>query len=82
MPRPESSPRSSNGSTAPESSALTDEQLARVKDEAADVLNYLIRFADRLNIDLVTAANAKIDLNEQRYPVDQVRGSAKKYNEY
>ena len=45
-------------------------------------MNYLIRFADCLMIDLVTAANAKIDLNEQRYPVDQVRGSAKKYNEY
>ena len=37
---------------------------------------------DRLGFDLIEAANAKIDRNEERYPADKVRGSAKKYNEY
>ena len=62
--------------------ALDAEQLARVRDEAADVFIYLVRLADRLDFDLVAAANAKIDRNEARYPADQVRGQSKKYDEY
>ena len=57
-------------------------QLARIRAEAADVLNYLVRLADKLGIDLVDAANEKIDENARRYPADKVRGSSKKYNEY
>jgi len=62
--------------------ALDAEHLARVRDEAADVLIYLVRLADRLGFDLVAAANAKIDRNEARYPANQVRGQSKKYDEY
>ncbi|MDA3647439.1 nucleotide pyrophosphohydrolase [Saccharopolyspora indica] len=40
----------------------------RLADEAADVLIYLIRLADVAGIDLVDAANAKIDRNETRFP--------------
>lgn len=68
--------------TAEESAALDPERLERVRQEAADVLLYLVRLADRLDFDLVEAAHAKIDLNAQRYPADQVRGSARKYTEY
>lgn len=57
-------------------------QSARIRAEAADVLNYLVRLADKLNIDLIAAAHEKIDANEQRYPKDLVRGSSKKYTEY
>jgi len=35
-----------------------------------------------LDFDLVAAAQAKIDKNEERYPADKVRGQAKKYSEY
>jgi NTP pyrophosphatase (non-canonical NTP hydrolase) len=58
------------------------EQLARMRAEAADVLNYLVRLADKLGIDLIAAAHEKIKDNERRYPVDTVRGSSKKYTEY
>jgi NTP pyrophosphatase (non-canonical NTP hydrolase) len=58
------------------------QQLARIKAEAADVLNYLARLAHKLNIDLIAAAHEKIEVNAQRYPVDKVRGSSKKYTEY
>lgn len=58
------------------------ERRQRIQEEAADVLLYLLRLADRLDIDLIQAAHQKIDLNAQRYPAHQVRGSAKKYNEY
>jgi NTP pyrophosphatase (non-canonical NTP hydrolase) len=58
------------------------DELARIRAEAADVLNYLVRLCDKLGIDLIAAAHEKIEDNERRYPVDKVRGSAKKYNEY
>ncbi|HEU4627105.1 MAG TPA: nucleotide pyrophosphohydrolase [Steroidobacteraceae bacterium] len=57
-------------------------QLARIRAECADVLNYLVRLADKLGIDLIAAAHEKIDENARRYPAEQVRGSSKKYNEY
>lgn len=41
---------------------------ARIADEAADVLLYLVRFADVCGIDLPTEAYAKIDRNEARFP--------------
>ncbi|HEY8507113.1 MAG TPA: nucleotide pyrophosphohydrolase [Steroidobacteraceae bacterium] len=57
-------------------------QLARIRAECADVLNFLVRLADKLDIDLIAAAHAKIEDNARRYPADKVRGSAKKYTEY
>ncbi|MDT8910314.1 nucleotide pyrophosphohydrolase [Amycolatopsis sp. PS_44_ISF1] len=39
-----------------------------VQDEIADVTLYLVRLADMLGIDLLAAANAKIDRNETRFP--------------
>jgi dCTP diphosphatase len=57
-------------------------QLARIQAECADVLNFLVRLADKLDIDLIAAAHAKIEDNARRYPADKVRGSAKKYTEY
>ena len=57
-------------------------QLARIRAETADVLNYLVRLSDKLGIDLIAAAHEKIEVNAARYPVEKVRGSSKKYNEY
>ncbi|SFA84634.1 NTP pyrophosphatase, house-cleaning of non-canonical NTPs [Amycolatopsis marina] len=39
-----------------------------VVDEIADVTLYLVRLADMLGVDLLDAANAKIDRNEVRFP--------------
>lgn len=61
---------------------LDDKQAQAVKEELADVLLFTIRLADKLNIDLLPAAKDKIAKNEQNYPVDKVKGSAKKYNQY
>jgi dCTP diphosphatase len=47
-----------------------------VEDELADVLIYLVRLADMLDIDLAKAAEAKLDRNEQRFPSGEVRGRA------
>jgi len=67
--------------TEQESRELPPLAMDEVRHELADILNYLVRLADQLAIDLPAAANAKIDLNEERYPVDRSRGTAKKYDE-
>lgn len=54
---------------------------ARTEEELADILLYLIRFADRAGIDLQLAAEKKLALNAQKYPVERFKGSDKKYNE-
>jgi dCTP diphosphatase len=65
-----------------QSSALQADKLEEVRLELADILLYLIRISDRLGIDLVKAGNDKVDINEQRYPAEKVRGSAKRASEY
>jgi dCTP diphosphatase len=45
------------------------------------VLLYLVRLADKLNIDLLAAATEKIQVNAAKYPVEKARGSSKKYTE-
>lgn len=48
--------------------------------ECADVLLYLIRLADKLDVDLAAAAEQKLELNAQKYLVDKARGVATKYD--
>ena len=68
--------------TEEQSKNLPQSKLDEVETELADTLIYLIRLADKLDIDLLAAAISKIELNEQKYPVDKVKGNAKKYTEY
>lgn len=68
--------------TPEESQNLDDKRRSEVEYELADILIYLIRTADKLDMDLIDAARRKIAVNEQRYPVDAVRGSARRANEY
>ena len=67
--------------TEAESQHPPPETLNEVRTEVADVLLYLIRISDKLGIDLIAAAKAKIELNAAKYPVDKARGSSKKYTE-
>jgi len=62
--------------------AFPAEKMAAIGAELADVLFYLVRLADRLDIDLPAAAAAKLARNAARYPADLVRGSSRKYDEY
>jgi len=57
------------------------ETLAAASEEVADVLLYLVRLSDKLGIDPVAAAQAKLRANAEKYPVDKARGNAKKYTE-
>jgi len=70
---------------------LTDEQIAkgatgeplkhRLMEEAADVFLYLLLLSDKVGFDLHDAAAAKIESNEQKYPVEKARGTARKYDQ-
>ena len=68
--------------TQEESFKLPDDKLEKVGEELADTFVYLVRLAGQLGIDLPSAVDRKIRLNEEKYPAEKVRGSARKYNEY
>ena len=68
--------------TEEQSRALDAARYQRVRLELADVFIYLLRIADALDVDLAQAADDKIALNERKYPVERVRGDARKYDEY
>jgi len=65
-----------------ESAIIQGDKLEQVRMELADIQIYLIRIADKLNVDLLDAVDKKIEINKQKYPVDKVKGQHKKYNEY
>ncbi len=65
-----------------QSGELNDERHDAVSLEMADVLIYLLRMADRLNIDLLEAARKKIEINAKKYPIAFAKGKADKYTCY
>lgn len=52
-----------------------------VCEELADVVNYCIVMADRLQVDLEEIVLKKLEKNRQKYPVEKAKGNSKKYNE-
>lgn len=68
--------------TEAQSAALAPEKRLAVAHELADILIYLIRLSERLNIDPIAAAYEKIAINEARYPAHRVRGDARRADEY
>lgn len=68
--------------TEEQSSQLPADKLEQVRQELADIFIYLLRLSDKLGVDLVEATHQKIDLNGEKYPASQVKGSSKKYTEY
>ncbi len=66
--------------TFEQASDLPAETRAEVALECADVLLFLLRLCDKLDIDLVAAAEKKLALNAKKYPVEKSRGKATKYN--
>lgn len=55
--------------------------IAKSRDEVADIFIYLIKIADKLNIDLEEAVLEKLKQNSVKYPVEKSRGNSKKYDE-
>lgn len=68
--------------TEADSKNLDDEKKKEVGEELSDTLVYLMRIAEVCGIDLLEAANKKIDLNAKKYPIEKAKGSNAKYMEY
>jgi dCTP diphosphatase len=68
--------------TPEQSGALEPEKKEEVAMELADILIYLIRLSERLDLDLVDAAYRKLAINQSRSPVERVRGDARRAEEY
>ena len=68
--------------TEEQSMNLPPENLAEIREEIGDVMIYLVELADKLGIDPVKAAKAKVEVNERKYPATLVKGKASKYTEY
>lgn len=64
-----------------QSTALSPKQMARAREELADVCLYLLQLSDKLGIDLIQAARDKLVLNAVKYPADLARGRSDKYDE-
>ena len=67
--------------TEERSRALTPDKREAVGAEVADVLLYLIQLATALGIDPIAAAQAKLQANALKYPVDRARGTSRKYDD-
>ena len=63
------------------SEEVVEKSLQEIREELADVFIYSFMMADNLNLDVEEIIKSKLDLNEQKYPVEKSRGSNKKYNE-
>ena len=63
------------------SEEVVEKSLQEIREELADVFIYSVMMADNLNLDVEEIIKSKLDLNEQKYPVEKSRGSNKKYNE-
>lgn len=53
----------------------------KIREELADVLNYCILMADVCDLDMDEIVQEKIKRNNEKYPVEKARDSAKKYDE-
>ena len=56
-------------------------QRAEFEHELADVLFFVLRFAQRFEFDLDACLKLKMEVNARKYPVHTAKGSNKKYNE-
>lgn len=68
--------------TQAQSQQLSKEKHQAVGLEMADIFIYLLRLAETLDIDLIKVSHQKAEINEQRFPIDLVKGKAKRAIEY
>ena len=61
--------------------AFAEKDDLSIAQELADVVNYALLLADRMDLDLPTEIRKKIRVNARKYPVRKSKGLAKKYTE-
>lgn len=57
-----------------------DADIADVKEELADVMNYCLQMCKVLNVNPIDIIYAKMDKTEKKYPVDKAKGVSTKYD--
>ena len=67
--------------TPEQSQHFSVEKKRQLEEEIADVMMYLVRLADKCDVDILEACQNKIIKNADKYPIERCYGSAKKYNE-
>lgn len=60
---------------------LCESKRDKIKEELADVLNYCVLMADVCGLDLDEIVREKLKRNNEKYPVEKAKDSAKKYTE-
>ena len=60
---------------------VCEDKKDKIKEELADVLNYCILMADVCGLDMDEIIQQKVKRNEEKYPVEKAKDSAKKYSE-
>ncbi len=60
---------------------VCEEKKDKIAEELADVLNYCILMADACGFDMDEIVQQKMKSNNEKYPVDKAKGSAKKYTD-
>jgi len=68
--------------TEEQSTNLPEDKRQAVAAEMADVFIYLLRLADVLDVDLLQAAELKMEENARKYPVEKAKGNATKYTDF
>lgn len=58
------------------------ENIEKIKEEIADVLAYCLDMCIQLDLDPIEIVYKKYEKNALKYPIEKVKGSSKKYNEY
>ncbi len=58
----------------------TEYNTDNVLEELADVTNYCLQMAQVLGVDIIEVVNNKMDITEQKYPVDKAKGISTKYD--
>merc|ERR1719204_259960 len=70
------------GEVKPGLPSFSEDDKTHLGEELSDVLLYLVRLADRCDVDLADAVQKKMIKNAKKYPVDKAKGSSAKYTAY
>ena len=57
------------------------DKMDKIREELADVVNYCVLMADACGLELDEIVQAKIQKNNEKYPVEKAYGSKEKYTE-
>ena len=63
------------------SDTVCEDKQEKIREELADVLCYAILMADRCGLDMDEIVQEKVKRNNEKYPVEKAKDSAKKYDE-